>query len=97
MRPLCIYDAYSKLNKGIKMINQFTYADIKNLERRKEMLDSEVSSIGWQKGGFGCFNEQARVVTTSGANKIKTEVEVNAQLDFDQLMDACPTLKALVG
>lgn len=77
--------------------NQYTYNDIKKPVKRKEMLSNALSSIGTQSGGFGEFNEQARVLTLRGAEDILDELQVNAGLNLEKLFKICPTLKALLN
>ena len=82
-------------------MNQFTYNSLKNLDSRQEMLRSDISSLGWQAGGFGVFNEQARVLTPSGAQAIKSELELfTASLkngfDVDMIIE-CPTLAKILA
>lgn len=81
-------------------MQEFTYNSLKNLDSRQEMLGENISSLGWQAGGFGIFNEQARVLTLSGANQIKAELEVfligvKNGCDFN-LTEECPTLSELI-
>ena len=81
-------------------MQEFTYNSVKNLDSRQEMLNGKVSSLGWQAGGFGTFNEQARVITLAGANAIRTELEifligVKAGCN-DDMAKECPTLNALI-
>lgn len=82
-------------------MKKFTYNSLKNLDSRQEMLRSDISSLGWQSGGFGDFNEQARVVTISAAEQIKSEIEIYIMsikcgqcVDFDI---ECPTLSKLLS
>ena len=77
-------------------LEKFTYRDLTKTESRNEMLDNDISSLGTQAGGFGMFTEQARVLTLSGAEKIKGELEHSACLNIDELFDACPSLKLLI-
>ena len=76
---------------------QYTYNDIKKPVKRQEMLSNPLSSIGTQSGGFGIFNEQARVLTLKGAEDILDELQVDAGLNIEKLFNICPTLKALLA
>ncbi|MEH6451211.1 MAG: hypothetical protein V7765_21275 [Oleispira sp.] len=77
-------------------LEQYTYKDISRLVDREEMLKENVSSLGTQAGGFGIFTEQARVLTWAGADQIKKEIADNASLNVYELLESCPTLKALI-
>jgi hypothetical protein len=77
-------------------LEQFTYRDLTKTKTRNEMLYNGISSLGTQSGGFGIFNEQARVLTVSGAATIQRELKDNACLDLVELYDACPALEALI-
>ena len=64
-------------NKFKNGLEQFTYADIKRTAARNDMLSNKISSIGTQSGGFGLYQEHARVITLSGAESLANEL-VNA-------------------
>jgi hypothetical protein len=82
-------------------IKSFAYANMKNLDQRQAMLQEPVSRIGWQAGGFGIFNEQARVITKIGSDQIKKELDSafkNSKIkDLESLLAACPTLESAIG
>jgi len=79
-------------------MKQFTYSGLKKPEQRQEMLFESISSIGTKSGNYGEFNEQAKMVTMFGANKIKSEIdELKRMYALDEDLLACmPTLKKLI-
>ena len=80
-------------------MEQFTYAAIKKPAQRQEMLDEDISSLGTQSGNYGLFTEQARVITTSGAKKIASEIKSLCKgegLDYKSVLEFSPTLEKLL-
>ena len=82
-------------------MKQITYGALKKPEARKEMLNEDMVSLGTQSGNYGEFKEQARILTLSGANKIKSEVlalciEKKLDLDIDTALELLPSLRALI-
>ena len=92
------YMIYKDINKAevIMISEQYTYNDIKKPVKRKEILSNALSSIGTQSGGFGEFNEQARVLTKAGAIMILAELSA-LPMPATVIIKKCPTLKALVA
>ena len=77
-------------------IEKFTYKDLTRTVNRNEMLDENVSSLGTQAGNFGIFKEQARIVTWAGSKQIQSELMWKFGADLGEMLDDCPTLKALI-
>lgn len=73
----------------------FTYKDMGRPEMREVMANRPVSSLGTQSGNFGKFTEQFRVLSKTGANELRMELE--AALGSTELLEHCPTLKSLLA